>query len=171
MGIEATLDELQPNPLEVQLRKMQDTAIEIARYYFDGFSAHLTTMMGNVELAHNHSDDPKYREMAIEAVDFINTFYARIPFPTLEGRIEFNSLFTVKRLLPHLRSDIIEALNSYNARAMKNLERTTQTIEGVGALYRETLFKLLAEIRTHPGREKFSVSVIDPREPERVTVY
>lgn len=160
MGIEAELNGLPPNPLEVQLHQMQETAREMARYYYKGFAAALSGILGNASFVLVNPRDSRYRERSYEILKAIEEFYDRIQFGKLDGRDElWSPLFVTKMMLPKFREHLDEVFKQKSKEALARLEVYAKSVANVGSLYAENMDKLLERIRSMPKGADFTVVI------------
>jgi len=161
MGIETILEELQPNPLQVQVNRMKETVREMAGYYYKGFGALVSGILANGELFLGEQERNDLLEKSYDWFSRVENFYSKIPFGLLQGREEFYPLFVVRDLLPKFRDSMDEIFKEKRKDVLRNFERIAQTIVDIGTLYRNKLEQLLEKIRLFPEEKDFKVAIPD----------
>ena len=160
MGIETTLHGLQPNPLEVQVNRMKETAMEMAKYYFKGFGAALSGILGNASfyIEAPEKNAAKLAE-AYNILTAVEEFYKEIKFQELQGREEYYPIFVVRSMLPKFRESLDRVRDLKSKDALTEFEHWAKALAFVGSIYGETFDSLLDKIRAQPGNAEYTVLV------------
>jgi hypothetical protein len=148
-------------------------ALEVGKYYYKGFSNMLQTIISKAD---NHIINPGNDKYMIDSYAIyagIQRHYNKIPFEELSGKERFYPLFIVRDLLPIFHGKMDEVFKLNKEKSIEDLERNSIAIAAVGTLYYETLKKVVANARSHPGLENFTLElkvwdestfIFDPRD-------
>ena len=142
--------------------ELEDRVKQMAEYYFDGFQACLSGILGNAGF---YLEDSKrrYKAQAEDMFGQIEKFYERInlEYATLN---EMNgSLLVVKLLLSQFRTTFTRFFNNPNRQNFDEFVEFLKTISKVGYIFGEKFHDDLFALKKQPGHENFRVEVYHPQ--------
>jgi len=155
MGIEARLEQQSPE----RLVRLQEKAIEMAKYYFVGFGGRAVLNVGRY--GSTHFKIPAEQNIIAEIyrrMEFVIDFYEKLPIDELKTKEEFSPLVKIKPLLPELRKLMDEVFKENISNNQQKLVKLADRVLKIGKKYRTTLIELLREIHQYPEAKDFGVT-------------
>jgi len=160
MTINARLEDLQPNPLQVSLNELMRKADEMAKYYLWGFGGTIRVIAGRgVDILEGLVSVPV--DEIYSRFDKIKKFYGKLKADNLHDK-EFCPLVVVKDLLPHFEKSMGEVYKERRKECNNDLIFYGNAIMAVGNIYRKNLRRVLEDIHSFPEGKDFKINIVNP---------
>lgn len=159
MNLEATLDELQPNPLKVQLNALVREVEAKARIYSKLFGVNLQTILDYAYCAAQGDSEPEYKAMILDTIDHFERNYHGIILLESYSR-NCAPFVAIGMVIPNLRKAMNKNLDGQELYA--KLEEELAAIRVLGSACLNDVRKLAERIRKFEGMGDYQVKIKSP---------
>ena len=160
-----------PNPLEVLLNQMQETASEMARYFRRGFGSAVTNILATTSNREEGIATEEDVRIAYAMLENIEQLYATIPFTRLESQPNFYPIFVIRDLLPKLKQSMDNYFVKQSEISAYMILAYCHAIARTGEVYADNFRDLLEKIKAQEQINWFKLTVTHLRTGEIWEVY